>query len=331
MKIPKGALWFGPLIFLAIFSGCAKPTQSRPSLSIRTPTIPGTLNMAATPTRELSPTNTPVSPATPMDVSTLPAEDASQRLLTLLANNGDCRLPCLWGITPGKSSYLVARFILLPLRGIAETAYFDFTASPVDDITPLYIENDLRLKTRVAYAYDNDGVVNYILFRAVEQQLGKDEYGNLLTTPIFDSETFAKRVEYYSHSRVLSEHGLPDSVLIYIPRVEGQPIVAGIMELALLYPEQGIWIKYTLPMYKEGNIIRGCPANAHVEMALFPQGDPDNFYKLLDQTDWPHTKGGFKPLEETASMSIEEFYEIFRNPTDICLETPTELWLTSEP
>lgn len=263
-------------------------------------------------------------------VPTLPVEDARQRLLALLANNGDCRLPCLWEITPGKSSYLFARSILLPLHGIAETAYFDFTSSLVDDISPIYIEDDLRLKARLAYVYDNNGVVNYIIFQAVEQKLGKDQYGNQTAANVFDSDIFAKRVEYYSLSRVLSEQGIPDSVFIYIPRVEGQPIVAGIMEAVLIYPEQGIWVKYTIPMYSKGDIEAGCPANAHIEMTLAPSGNPDNFYMLLDQTDWHQTKGGFKSIEEATSMSIAEFYETFRNPTNKCIETPINIWPTPE-
>ena len=37
---------------------------------------------------------------------------------------------------------------------------------------------------------------------------------------------------------------------------------------------------------------------------------------------------GFEALEEATSMSVEQFYEIFRNPTDKCIETPTNLWPT---
>lgn len=334
MKIQKIASRFGLLTFIVAFSACVGSTQNGSTPSLATSTTPVTVIMtakSATSPQVISSTNTPTSPITLMGVvPTLPVEDARQRLLALLANNGDCRLPCLWEITPGKSSYLFARSILLPLHGIAETAYFDFTSSLVDDISPIYIEDDLRLKARLAYVYDNNGVVNYIIFQAVEQKLGKDQYGNQTAANVFDSDIFAKRVEYYSLSRVLSEQGIPDSVFIYIPRVEGQPIVAGIMEAVLIYPEQGIWVKYTIPMYSKGDIEAGCPANAHIEMTLAPSGNPDNFYMLLDQTDWHQTKGGFKSIEEATSMSIAEFYETFRNPTNKCIETPINIWPTPE-
>jgi len=255
-------------------------------------------------------------------------EDARQLLLALLANNNDCHLPCLWGITPGKSSYLDARSILLPLRGIAETAYFDFTSSPVDDISPLYVESDMRLNTRVAYVYGNDGVVNYIVFRAIEQQLSKDKYGNQLAAPIFDSQTFLKRVQYYSLSHVLSEQGIPDSVMI---QASGE-LVGGFLDIVLLYPEQGVWVNYrTAIIYNNGIVKRSCPTNSYIgDMFLVSAGDPDAFFSLLDKTDWGMTKSGYEPLEEATSMSVKQFYETFRQPTDTCIETPSNLWPTPE-
>jgi hypothetical protein len=262
-----------------------------------------------------------------MDVPTLPAEDARQRLLTLLANNNGCRLPCLWGIIPGKSSYLDARSILLPLRGIAATAYFDFTSYPIDDISPLYVESDLRLNTRVAYVYGNDGVVSYIIFRALEEQLSKDEYGNQLTTPIFDSPTFLKHTQYYSLSNVLSEQGMPESVMI---EASGE-LISGFLDIALLYPEQGIWVNYrTVIISNNGIVKRFCPVNSSIDLFLVPPGNPTTFSSLLDKTDWGVRKVGYKPLEEATSMTVEEFYHLFRQPSDQCVETPTNLWPTPE-
>jgi hypothetical protein len=335
MKIQKASQWFSLLLFVMMVTGCTQSTESTITSSATAPV----LLVSASPTETMPPTltstatSTPTPAFTPTTVTTLPAEDAHKRLLELLATNGDCRLPCLWGITPGKSNYHEARNILMPLSSIAETEHFD-SSNPVDDISPLYIEGELRLNTWVANLYGDDGIVSRVGFETLEERLDeKDEYGNQIMTPIFDSATFGKRVVYYSLSHVLSEQGIPDSVMIYIPRVEGYPIVVGIgiMEAVLQYPEQGIWIKYTMSMYNDGNIIKGCPANAHIEMQLYPSGNPESFFSLLEKTDWERTKGGYKPLEEATSMSLEQFYETFRNPSDQCIETPTNLWPTSEP
>lgn len=171
MKIPKVVLWFGSLLLIAIVSGCVQSVQSTPTLSPVIPTAPATVTIATkmtTPPLIFSATSTPV-PATPTDVPALPVDDARQRLLKLLANNGNCQLPCLWGITPGKSTSLDARFVLLPLRGIAETAYFDLD-SP-DSSSPFYIEDSQRLYTRIAYFYNANGVIGGIHFRALEEEL----------------------------------------------------------------------------------------------------------------------------------------------------------------
>ncbi|MCC6569763.1 MAG: hypothetical protein IT315_11055 [Anaerolineales bacterium] len=339
MKIKKASQWFNMLIFVTVVTGCAQSTESTITSSTTTPI----LMVSASPTATMPPTLTPTATDaptltfTPTTVSTLPAEDARKRLLELLATNGDCRLPCLWGITPGKSDNQEARTILIPLSSVAEfPPYFDpskVNGNLLGVISPLYVEGEQHLDSRVVYLYDDNGIVSSIGFEVIEEKVEKDPRDPsgqswLSKMPILDSATFGKRVEYYSLSHVLSEQGIPDSVLIYIPRVEGQPIVAGIMEAVLIYSEQGIWVKYTMPMYSKGDIEAGCPANAHIEMTLSPSGSPDNFYKLLDQTDWRQTKGGFKSIEEATSMSIEEFYQMFREPTDQCIETPLNLWST---
>ncbi len=163
--------WFVSLLFIAIVSGCAQPVQGTPTLFPVIPTASVTETIApktATPTLAPSATSTRI-PATPTDVPTLPVEDARQRLLDLLANNGNCQLPCLWGITPGESSYQDARSILLPLRGVAETVYFD-PASP-DSISPFYIEDSQRLYTDIIYLYNANDVISLIGFESMEEQL----------------------------------------------------------------------------------------------------------------------------------------------------------------
>jgi len=281
----------------------------------------------ATPILTPSAINTLIPSAIPTDVPTLPADHAYQRLLALLVNNNDCRLPCLWGITPGKSSYLEARSILLPLRGIAETAYFS-PGSP-DSISPLYVEGTQRLNSQIDYWYSSvDGTINIIRFRALEERVDKkDEYGNPIKMPVFDSKVFQERTNYYSLAHVLSEQGAPDEVWLQA----WGPLTGGGMDIALLYPTQGIWINYSMKViYNDGIVKRACPVNSHIEMQLFPSGDSASFFSMLNKTDWGVTKTGYLPLEKATSLSLQEFYETFRIPTEECIETPVTLWPTPE-
>lgn len=335
MKTHKIPQWFSLLLVMAGIAACTQSIENATKPSPKT-----TVSFAATvtpstetmlPTLTHTTTDTPTPSPTLTAVPTLPTEDAQKKWFELLATNGGCRLPCLWGITPGKSSYQEARNILSPLSSVAETYSDPFTLNGVSmgSATPLYVEGDLHLNNRVAYWYDDNGLVNYIVFQVLEEKVPIDVNGDWISkTPILDSSAFGKRVEYYSLAHVLSEQGIPDSVMIYIPRVEGRPIVAGVLETVLLYPEQGIWIKYTMSMSMNDTIIKGCPANAHIEMQLYPSGNPEAFFSGLEKTDWERIKGGFKPLEEATSISVEQFYETFQNTTDKCIETPTNLWPT---
>jgi hypothetical protein len=86
-------------------------------------------------------------------------------------------------------------------------------------------------------------------------------------------------------------------------------------------------VHYTTKMQVVGQTIVGCPANAHVELELYPSGSGDTFLDLLAPTGWTEfIKNGYKPLEEVTSMTIDDFYKIFLQPTDKCLETPAKTW-----
>jgi hypothetical protein len=336
MKIQKLPQWFSLFLLVMIVTGCMQSTETSRSTSPIATASTASATETVQPTLTSTATDTSTPSSTPTVVPTLSVADARQRLLDLLATNGDCRLPCLWGITPGKSSNQEARNILMPLSSISapETTYFDpagLRGVLLGTISPFYAEDEQRLNIWAAYLYDEDGVVSSIGFRVQEEKMVTDSYGNLYGEPIFDFPHFAKHVEYYSLSHVLSEQGLPSSVFIQAAGLSfSYPVIPGKLDIVLLYPDQGIWVDYTLAGDYVGNVIRGCPANAHIQMELYPPGNPDSFFALLDQTNWGITKSGYKPLKEATSMSLDEFYQFFRNPTDKCIETPADLWPTPE-
>jgi hypothetical protein len=185
------------------------------------------------------------------------------------------------------------------------------------------------LSIETSYLADNQ-IVNHLRFHAAEYQFGKASNGEVVAFSFFDSETFGKRVDYYSLSRVLSEQGMPEAVMIATS--DSPPISVpsiGFFDIVLLYPEQGIWVKYTTQMDMDSANVRGCPTNSHVEIELYPSGNADSFSTSLAQY-WDN-KGWFQPLEKVTSMSLKQFYETFRQPTDKCIETPANLWPTPQP
>ncbi len=259
-------------------------------------------------------------------IPTLSVEQARARLLGLLANNGDCRLPCLWGITIGKSSFQEVRAILMPLSGLSHAVYLD--SPELGGIIPRYTEGKLEIYTAAGFlATPDNNIVYHLTFNAeAHRPLAQGGYED-----VFDSKFFCEKVSAYTLSHVLTEQGVPSSVMI---ETAGGPLTrggTGGFDILLLYPDQGILVNYKTQMYLNGANVRGCPANAFVQMELYDPGQPDSFFESLNRTDWALKMTGYKPLEETTSMSVQEFYNIFREPTNKCIETPAKLWPTPEP
>jgi len=330
MKMRNIYLGLGLLFFVAMIASCAESgekttypaTPARSTAGITTPKI-----IALTLTPIVTDTLTPATtlPAIP----TLSAESAGERLLDLLSNNGGCRLPCLWGITPGKSTYQEAQILWSPLSGISShilalPPYFTLDEGAV---RPAYVEGDLMLNTEARYQ-SNDQIVGHISFSAREQQKFVPSTGGQGLLSIFDSTDFGKRIEYYSLAHLLSEQGVPGSVILM---TSGPPIYAtvGGFEIVVSYPEQGIWVRYTTQVQLLSNgKMRGCPANAHIEMDLYPAGNADFFSTSIQQIHPDLFAGYYQPLEQAASMTLEQFHETFRQPTDSCIDTPAKLWPT---
>jgi len=315
----KVILLFFVCILFAV--GCAPAVTVLPSAT----NISVYPSPSATATKELS---TPNASAT-LAVTPVPAlsiNDARARLLELLANNGNCHLPCLWGITPGKNSFRQAQIILAPLSSISHSVYLDTSGS--GSIMPRYTEVALEIYTRVAFLTnpDND-VVNRVTFNAeAHRPLAQGGYED-----IFDSKFFGEMVSTYTLPYVLTEQGVPSSVMI---ATFGGPLTrggSGGFDILLLYPDQGILVNYTTQMHLIGTNVRGCFVNAYVEMELYPSGQDDSFFVLLQQTDWSIKLNYYKPLEKVTTMSLDEFYQIFHEPTDQCIETPANLWVIPEP
>ncbi len=309
---------------LLLFGGCKQLSGSSVTstpeytASSVTPTITFVSTLTPIPTYTSIP-----SPTTPIIIPTLPIEDANKRFLELLANNGGCHLPCLWGITPGKSSYNEAQSILEPLSSLSD--FTDLFPSP-GDISPAYTKGNFVLYTRIAFLYPESGIVNSIAFNAEAHKNIPGGYED-----VFDSNFFGEKVSAYTLAHVLTEQGVPSSVMV---ETAGGPLTrggTGGFDILLLYPDQGILVNYKTQMHLIGSNVRGCPLNAYVQVELYPSGQPDSFFEGLKQTDWAVKMTGYKPLEETTSMSVQEFYETFREATNKCIETAAKLWPRPEP
>ena len=322
MKAQKICFLSNLILVIAFTASCAQATSSPQILSSPTPTL---LVNTITPTLTLTPSPTD----SPTDIPTLSVELARTRLLELLAKNSNCHLPCLWGIAPGSSTYQDARDILAPLASIAFPMTMNLSSSP-GSIDLSYIEDDTEIDIHLSFLYGNDDIVNRIAFQVRDLKRVVAPDGESMYQNIFDSKTFDERMSAYMLPQVLTEQGIPAAVLL---QTNGALVkYSGGFRILLFYPEQGLLINYETQMKITGDKVRGCFANAHVEFELYPSGHPDTYSEMLDQTQWgglwpPPTDNIFwKPIEKAASMTLEQFYEAFRQPTDKCIETPVNLW-----
>ncbi len=310
------------LLALVVVSGCGRSVPNPGTLPSPTPTP-----LASTST--LAYTTTPNPTDTPTSIPTLTTKQAGSQLLELLGRNGGCHLPCLWGITPGKSVYQEAFTVLTPLGSISKLT--DLFPSP-GAINPRYDEGDMSLVTNLDFAYSNDGIVNSIYFQAREFERGNPDDASALKI-IFDSPIFGERLRPYMLPNILTEHGIPKTVLIL---TDGGPELGKNIPgfyILLFYPDQGILVKYTTSRQVVDGKVLGCLANAQVELDLYPAGDADLFSEHISQSRWsslwpelPADSPGWKTIEEATSMTLEQFYEAFKEPSDRCIEAPVDLW-----
>ncbi|MCU0485604.1 MAG: hypothetical protein MUC85_05775 [Anaerolineales bacterium] len=318
MKLQNIFYRFSLLLLMMLISSCGQSTNNTRTFTTETPHRPTKSAIPITlPTATFLPASINTTIPTPTSISILPAAEAQTLLLERLADNGGCSLPCVWNIVPGESSFQEAREILAPL---SEISYSVFLTPPgPGDIRLRYTENDMEISIRVAFLADpNKEIVNRIVLNAEAHKL-------MITggyEDIFDSKLFSEKVSAYTLPHILSEHGIPSSVMIATYGGVLTRGSAGGFEVLLLYPNQGISVHYTTQMYLIGSSVKGCLDNAHVEMELSPSGNPDFFTSL--KRSW------YKPLDEVTTMSLIDFYETFRQQTNNCLETPANLWPVPE-
>ena len=225
----------------------------------------------------------------------------------------------MWGITPGASRFGEAQAQLTPLSSLSNFGSF---GSDIGTISPDYFEGNVNISTSFLFFKSPPGdLVDHISFSVMTWVLHADGTYYIETSPVF-GEVFA----FYEIYHLLFQYGAPATVsLLTTSRLPKKGELGGYFRILLVYPEQGFLVHYDIPMKVVGPNVLGCPANAQIKMELYPSGDGDTFFGLLD-SHWQQVVMKYPHLEEKTSMTIDEFYETFRQPSDECIETPADLW-----
>jgi hypothetical protein len=254
-----------------------------------------------------SPTSLPTETATPTPWPTLPPDEAVNQVLTLLQDNQnpDCLLPCWWGAVPGQTYWPDIRPYLssyaLTIDDSAETVAFALFSVP-ESVN--YAET-----LNLAYRYDTSKIVTGIRVSSVN-------------------------IAGYDPRTMMSLYGIPDEVWLWTyDEVDLRENILPFY-LIIVYQEKGVSFFYYVDASISDGIVTRCFEPGVVETErpdLFPAGpqiylwEPGQHKRINEITNVSERM--FLPLEETADLTPQTFYEKF---TDLnqspCIDTPANLW-----
>jgi hypothetical protein len=302
-EIHRLSLYIFVLLVLPSLNSCAAK-----SINIQTSSI-----LTNTPLPQITSTSTePTIETTPNIFPTLEPDSAYAELEKIFENNR-CQFPCWWGIEPGTTSISDAETKL--------NGYYQIAPSEV-------INDGLLLDLSVSIVQqENIRQVNVIRIR--EQVLRRITGGYEW---VYDEQAYTDLLGAYSLKSILDTYGRPTDISATIEIYLSEANAPDFMMIWLLYPEKGFIAKYTANAELNNNeIVTGCPTKSFFTFWLFPP-DQNGNYNQLNQLDpdlgyiVPTLSERTKPISEGFGISIDDFYKIFTQPNDKCLETPYNIW-----
>ena len=278
-------------------------TASRELLPSTLTSLPTAIPSPTPPSPTLTPTRTPTPSSTPTltPLPTLTAQERETRIRELLKTNGDCELPCWWGITPGRTNWAATRQFIMQYDG-----GFSYGTGDLD-IDDIYI--------RVVMP-EGEGVV---------ESIKVDVEGH------YNQLVFEEDWKYYSLAQILATYGEPSRVWIQLaagPVMPGSTMGYGVW---LFYDHLGFLVCYggsgvvVQPIYHVCPTLRG--PGGIVSIRLWLQS-PDSKTLLeelagVTQEQLPY----LRPVEEATGLSVEEFYTLFtQSDGPACFESPRDMW-----
>jgi len=300
-------------------------TQTKVPLPTKTLNMPIEIPPSATftpfPTSILiPPTFTPLPKLTPGESINL--------LFELLKNNGQCLFPCLLGQKPMISSSEIKNFFNQFVSVDADEISIDKVRADngkFNAVTFFIHHNTIYLNIGIA-SYEQDSQIKTLsLDSSVHMDISNQKLVNFHQW----DPRYAEVMYYYLLPQILTNYGKPSEVILLTYRNDRQrPDVTSFpFFLVLLYPDQGFYVKYEMERISTGAEFLGCPSKSYVDITVWPPNDNDVYEKIVKPTINGEYLSDYKSLSDAASMTIEEFYQVFSNP-DVteCIVTPIEKW-----
>jgi hypothetical protein len=241
---------------------------------------------------------------TPTPFPTLTVQEISLfKKNALLPDGKDCRLPCWWGIIPGKSTLSQLQELLRPLN-LWE---------------PAYLQTDGVYERSSSFVVgENEEEVGIVAFWRSSGQTIIQISVKIILYGRSTSYAFS-----FSPSNILEIYGIPDR--IYLPKGFGAGSNSGssgiLFELDFDYSSSGFIISYLGVVFPDNGELRICPS-------ISGSGD---IYQiglgLLSPNDKIIEDENERDISEVTEYSKEEFYSQLLNLGDaFCFNTSEDLW-----
>ncbi len=131
----------------------------------------------------------------------------------------------------------------------------------------------------------------------------------------------------YQPSAILNTFGLPDEVWLNTANASQDGHWGFIMNF--FYPQQGFMLQYSVEGVQQNDRVQGCGFEQDdlILLGIWLPEEKLNFEAASSRGSGFAETTFALPLEEATGMSVETFYETFKDPANpICLETPLNLW-----
>jgi hypothetical protein len=257
---------------------------------------------SASRTVENSPTHTPEPSTSVTFRPTLSDSQAQESIINLLKDNGNCELPCWWGIRPGNSLWTATNNELkglgLKVLGddISGTYMARFSFSGEEHATFLWID----------FSVENN-VVKIMNIKAQGN-------GNLVS--------FNKVFANLAPERIMNDFGPPTQVNVNAGiGGGGQTPLAVFYTISFFYGNNGFSISYGgKAIYSP--VSRFCPT-------LRTEGNLNGEISLVLQSKnipLQNSSLGYQ-LQDAARITTRDLYNLYtQNQKPVCFDTSTDLW-----
>jgi hypothetical protein len=330
-RVIRNVIWFN-LIFLLVLNSCnlheqsdaiPKPKLLSTSIVSRIPVVPSATYFVD----HLTKTQLPVSKQdtiTPSPTPVLPTLDAKQRVGNIkqaLETNQGCKLPCLWGITPGKSNWLETK------------NFFDYLG--LQD-HPIPLDTTPSVSILHGYAYsDSEGYDPITQHQTnIYNKIFLFEKSSIIEKVLFTSDGFNNPDYFISMwtnlmpRKILADYGEPSRVQIStLYTLMGD---RHSYDLRLIYDHNGFIIQYTgllemsgnnfqICLSDDGKNIRTLAAYSQIMNDLAPLEDMGNMKAASSKR--------YKSIQDATGITVNEFYKKFTQTNErACLLSPRDVW-----